>query len=615
MLGHFGISEGPISSIQESSSSAPAAPFLPGQFPEVEKRKQRGFTDVTVNLLLTTLAAAAVAPGTRAPIVIQQPASKPAIVEQAPNLLLTTLAAQAAKPFAPYQQIDLPAKKRQPAVFEGPNLLLSTLAQAQRTPFLPADWTSAARRKAPAAQDFPNLAVSLAPPVDPGQPRVALVIERKAKKATPVFDPPNLVIGLAQAQAAPFAQTDWPYPWKRRAAVAPEFPNLVSGLAQAQPAPFAAAEFPGTQRAARKQARPQENLLLSTLAPVAAVVQPFGATDWPQYRKPKVIEPTNFPNLVAAHIAPPDPGRPRAAITIQRQGKKAVAPFDPPNLLIGSSAQAPADLVSFVTAEFGDKPKVARKLGAEQGNLLLTTLAPVVVDPLPFGLTEWPVYQKTKAKEASNYPNLVASQIAPVEVVKPFTQTEWPNYVKTKVVATPEYPNLVAANVATIDPGQPRVAMVIPRAEKRRTLQFDPPNLVLNSQALPPPDLMIFVTAEYGDKPKSKPRQQGIETYPNLVINSQVAVVVPFSATEWPAVRAKKPQPSEQYPNLLIQQVAHVSAPLPPGMSHIPGPERKPHRILDPFYFNPSIFDALPAPPQVTENSEWIIRHRRRRRI
>jgi hypothetical protein len=242
-------------------------PFLPG------------FT--TPNLLLSTLAVAAVV----APFVQtdwQRPQARRSVQAQVyPNLLASTLGTR------PFQVSHNTQTIRRSILADQvvPNSLILGIPPPPITaPFAQSDWPSPARRgQVYVPADGSLLALGIPPP----PPFVQTDWLAPQAKRPARFDTfPNLLAIFPPAVTAPFAQLDWPSPNVRARATqfATVYPNVTTRLVP--PPPFKQTEWQTLKtRKFVALINDPPNLLLKTLF-VPQLVLPFAQRDWPQvYRK------------------------------------------------------------------------------------------------------------------------------------------------------------------------------------------------------------------------------------------------------------------------------------------------------------------------------------------
>lgn len=256
---------------------------------------QAGGLDVTVNLLLTTLAvAAAIAPFNQTDW--PQPRARAvAQAEQAQNFLPLRAEVVALSPFA---QLDWPASPKRIAVArvvpeQAQNLFGTVLAPAVQ-PFAQTDWPS-----------FP----------------------RASSRQLELVQQPFVLTQPAEV-VTPFTQLDWPVPVRVKIRAHEQVQQLLPLIQPAAQAPFAQLDWSVARAVDVPLAFESLNLLTTTLAP-APVVLPFSQLDWPTppgitkfdlYDPPNTIIGTALPPVVVP-LAPvtggwpiPRPGRIRHRI-------------------------------------------------------------------------------------------------------------------------------------------------------------------------------------------------------------------------------------------------------------------------------------------------------------
>jgi hypothetical protein len=241
------ISEFPVAAGPEGGTSIPpgAAPsqsaqHLLDQLPE--RRRQRGFMEVSQSLVLTTLAALAVIP--RAPLYTQLDQKPEQEAFQPPNLALQLQPAAPQTPVgrfldtpmperidkleahtlivtrfvleqAPFRQTDWPTPQRLHE--RDVHFLLPQPRPTEAAPEVPLirpfDWPTPVRAK---ERDVHGLQFQVRPPeVAPGTPIIPidLTFEVPRHPDPVVFDPPNLLTTtLFVTPVLPFRQMDWPNP-------------------------------------------------------------------------------------------------------------------------------------------------------------------------------------------------------------------------------------------------------------------------------------------------------------------------------------------------------------------------------------------------------------------
>lgn len=217
-------------------------------------RRQFGYSEVVANILLTTLAVAAVSVTLREALYTQQNKRVVQQVEQAPNTTLRMAGTVTQAPFSQDNWPNPPTIKRTQTA-ETPNTTLRMPVVVAGAPFAQEDWPNpqrarnnqwgfdysvtattlqivpyhAADSQWPNPQlraahrqtwDSPNVTVNLPTSTPPSTDnvRTPLITKRIVTRQQNVFDSPNVTIKLpAGVVQSPFNQTDWPNP-KLRAA-------------------------------------------------------------------------------------------------------------------------------------------------------------------------------------------------------------------------------------------------------------------------------------------------------------------------------------------------------------------------------------------------------------
>jgi hypothetical protein len=363
-------------------------------------------------------------------------------------------------------------------------------------------------------------------------------------------------------------------------------------LPLAGPAPFLPAEFSPPKRRVAPQSEPSQNRLLDLLAAPEPALWPR-ETLAAKAVKRAAEGPSS--NLLLTTLAPPA-AEPFPVFNAEWPAPALVASskiFEQQNLLLTTLAPA-IEPFPFFNAEWPQPILATSPAVLEQQNLLLTTLAPVV-EP---AVARTPlIIQTGKKARFGEEPqtNLLLTTLAPVgAVTPPFAAYEWPPTRRPAPRALFEQPNrILYANVAI------QRTAVVPAKRARKARQDAPQvNLLLTTltpQAGTPPLAPIWIQA-----PRTRVGKAG-EPSVNLLLSTlvpQPLLDIPFRLTEWPPYAATKDRQRVEFPNLVAANIPAVLVPLPPGAQHFPGPERRPHRIPDPWYFNPSIFSSLvPLPP------------------
>lgn len=300
-----------------------------------QRRSQAGAVEVTVNLLLTTLAAVTVL---RAPTFERSHYFREPQGFETPNLLLTTLALQY-QPFA-IEWDDRPPRQVSRLDVDQRNLALMAGAPAA-APFVPEDFPDLRRRAlSKADHDQRNLPISLvgAPFAQYDWPSALRIAPHAAEQHQNL-----LATTLAPAQGIPFSQTDWLGRQRVRPVPAWE-PPLNLPIAQVG-APFVPEDYPAPRAVRRVAFEERANLLETTLAPVGAV--PFVPHDWPV--------------------------RQRVVF------RAAAEPSAPPIALIS----APPAAQPFRPIDWGGAQARMRQRQEDYSNLLTTTLSQIVPGVFP----------------------------------------------------------------------------------------------------------------------------------------------------------------------------------------------------------------------------------------
>jgi hypothetical protein len=218
------------------------------------------------------------------------------------------------------------------------------------------------------------------------------------------------------------------------------------------------------------------NLLLTTLALVAAAAPPFHQTEWPTPLRARAVPVADVhPNVTLRRKQPPN----RVLDWLTPSSHPAARFDDPPNLLASTLAPAAAAVLPPGEAWFELPPARARQPRVDDPpNVALnapivatlpfaqddqplppsrarsipyaevgpnTTVVGIPPALLPFSLDDWPITLRVRWAAS---PDLVGVTLRlPSGASAPFNQDEWPTPTRSRWVATDQSPNLQSSTL------------------------------------------------------------------------------------------------------------------------------------------------------------------------
>lgn len=553
-------------------------------FPQVQdnpvRRPERGELTIVTSLLLTTLAVTAVArapvfmpvPEARqshvqvhyrgAPIVAESPFSQPDWQSPAPRrapeqVVGTTSLALTAVQAAPFVQTDWQPPAAVPRPLETPVVARpGPEVAADPVPFAQANWpVPKAARGMLAQQHF------RAPAFDPTKPGLQTDWPNPVRPRIPAHEPGFSTLALTTVQAAPFVQSDWPVPLALAVQQPGEGTNFLSRFTQ-----FAAQDSQWPLPVARKwQEQPEGYVNRLALTTPPAEVAPFAQTDW---QKP----------WGARHPAPTmhfrgqefDPTKPFAQSDWQNPRGKFVFQRDETinNLLLGYP-EPPADTTAPRTGVY--QPRVRPVQTQQQFTQNLLPLTSVEVVQSPFSQADWPNPVIRARAGGVELQRALPAQLYYTTYYAP-SDNQWPNPVRARYV---QQPWVVGNFLAQFVPYVAQDTLWPPPVGTRHVQQ---PHPVQNPLLLGIPDAPVVTPAVFGSAQDLPVVNRPSALQPRFYRGPSFDPTKPFHQDEWNT------------------WMPFFSRPLPQQSLVWRGGE------------------ITEEPPVVAQDSEWIIRARRRGR-
>lgn len=329
--------------------------------------------------------------------------------EVAPNLLLTTLAVAAVLPFVIVWGERAPSRQPRSDI-EARNLALT--AGVTAPPFSTPDWPQGVRLRLRDADAAFNLPISQV-----GVPFAQRELERvRAVRRIGDDVAPNLLLTtLGTPVGAPFAQRDIERSIRLRSRSEADQPNvLLTTLAPA--ALYQPFVITWDGRAVPRQ--PRSDLEQRSLPLLVGQVAspPLTANDYDgRPRRGKVARDEPGSNMLLATVGAPFT---QSEVDELRRGVVRDS-WQAPNVVLTTQAGAVLRAPIFSPLRIARQPQ-----SLETPNLLLTTLAPT--GTAPFTPFDWATVRSARAGGRDSWvaPNLALTTLAPIQV-RPFAQYDW----------------------------------------------------------------------------------------------------------------------------------------------------------------------------------------------
>jgi hypothetical protein len=351
-------------------------------------------------------------------------------------------------------------------------------------------------------------------------------------------DVPNLLtstLAPAEAQAAPFYQTDWANPTERiRQLVIDPVPNLLTTtLTQVvQAAPFGPVDYPNPERRREQPESLSSPTNIALLTPLS--VLPFTQADWPNpTSRPQFVDdqqPLNRAILAVTPAAAPfsQTDWPNPSSKAENLAAHGYANRLPPEEEVVVPPTDATQRAPYYVQELKPLEQIEAILSQPVSNLAIN-LPPVITKP--FAQYDWPT-----PITRFFFPEGVAQRNLAL-LATPFTQTDWPN--PTARLAPQEFqpPNLLETTLAlVVEQAAPfyQTDWLIPyRKPDDLPAIFAQPNIniaIFTSQPVAAP----FVPIDFPNPTHVRDSAFDTQPHSNILIGTPSAVAVPFNMLDWP---------------------------------------------------------------------------------